>query len=97
LERQNKNGSSKNIQRLLDDAKTAEWCTLVNDDDLYVETEKVKHYDENEKKSFCTFYTAAYVKTLFPNAEILAPPHNAYPSNEESVLQHCCVLRKTAC
>jgi SAM-dependent methyltransferase len=94
LERQKQNGSLLEIQLLLKEAKHAEWCTLVNDDDLYVETENVKPYAAGEKKSFCTFYTAEYVKRLFPAAEILAPPHSAYASTEEAVLQHCCVIRK---
>ena len=94
LERQNKNNPSTDVQLLLARARNAKWCTLANDDDLYIESEDMKHYEENQKRSFCTFYAADYMKTLFPDANVLAPPLSAYPPTEESVLQHCCVIRK---
>jgi SAM-dependent methyltransferase len=94
LERQNKNDPSVDVQPLLERARNSEWGTLVNDDDLYIENENVKHYSVNQKRSFCTFYSAEYMKTLFPDAIVLAPPHSAYTPSEEAVLQHCCVIRK---
>jgi SAM-dependent methyltransferase len=94
LERQKKNDPSIDVQLLLERAGNADWCILVNDDDLYVESENLKHYEESQKRSFCTFYTADYMKTIFPEASVLPPPHNAYAPTEEAVLQHCCVIRK---
>jgi SAM-dependent methyltransferase len=95
LERQQKNDPSIDVSRLLESARDAAWCTLLNDDDLYIESEQLQHYEEREKRSFCTFYTAAFMQDLFPAATILPPPHSAYAPTEESVLQHCCVIRKT--
>lgn len=82
------------VQPLLEKARDARWCILVNDDDLYVESENIKHYEESGKKSYCTFYTADYMKTIFPDAVVLPPQHAAYPPSVEAKLQHCCVLRK---
>jgi SAM-dependent methyltransferase len=94
LERQNQNEPAANLQFLLDRARNATWCTLANNDDLYIENEDWRDYEENQKRSFCTFYSADFMKTIFPDATVLAPPHVAYPATEESVLQHCCVIRK---
>ena len=82
------------VEPLLEKARDARWCILVNDDDLYVESENIKHYEESGKKSYCTFYTADYMKTIFPDAVVLPPQHAAYPPSVEAKLQHCCVLRK---
>lgn len=92
-----KTGATVAIQSLLERAKKARWCILVNEDDLYIESENLKHYEESQKRSFCTFYTAHYLKAVFPDAAVLAPQHGAYAPSKEVVLQHCCVIRKARC
>ena len=68
--------------------RRARWFVLI-DDQLYVEPgDAVCHQTRRGKplESFCSFFTAAYMKTLFPGAEIHAPVQREW--------QHCCVLRK---
>lgn len=95
LERLKMNNPALAVDAVLQKARNADWCILANDD-LYLDSESLKHYEESEKESYCTFYTDAYMQTIFPQAEILAPQHRAYPPSAESVLQHCCILRKGA-
>ncbi|HJY31246.1 MAG TPA: methyltransferase domain-containing protein [Pyrinomonadaceae bacterium] len=74
------------VQRLAEHAKGAEWFVLVNGEDLYLETEQIRNYKPHEQRTYHTFYTVEYMKSLFPRATIVPPV------NDE--MQHCCVLRK---
>jgi len=67
-------------------AKDAQWFVLVNGEDLYLETEETRNYEPHEQRTYHTFYTVDYMKSLFPHATILPPV------NDE--MQHCCVIRK---
>jgi SAM-dependent methyltransferase len=87
-------GANVDVQSLLARAENARWCVLVNEDDLYIENENIKFYEEKEKSWFCTFYSVDYMQARFPDATVLQPPPNAYPHGDEVVLQHCCVIRK---
>ena len=95
LERLKQNHPAVDVDALLRRTGNAHWCILANAD-LYIESERIAHYEESEKESYCTFYTDACLRTLFPHSTILPPPHSAYPASGESVLQHCCILRKGA-
>jgi SAM-dependent methyltransferase len=68
--------------------RRARWFVLI-DNQLYVEPgDAVCHQTRDGKplESFCSFFTAAYMKTLFSGAEVHAPVQREW--------QHCCVLRK---
>jgi hypothetical protein len=80
-------------RRLLVMAAEASWCTLINDADLYIETDEIESYEESEKQFYMTFCTADHMQQLFPNARILPPNAAAYPPTPTAVLQHCCVIR----
>ena len=86
LESEKGNTLDIDVQGLAERAKSAEWFVLVNGEDLYLETEKIRHYEPQEQRTYHTFYTVGYMKSLFPRAKILPPV------NDE--MQHCCVLRK---
>jgi hypothetical protein len=73
-------------QSLMSRARNAAWLTLVNSDDLYIETEEIRPYEPQRQRTCHVFYTADYMKTLFPHAVIMPP------ANDE--MQHCCVIRK---
>jgi hypothetical protein len=73
------------VQRLAERAKGAQWFVLVNGEDLYLETEQIRNYEPHEQRTYHTFYTVDYMKSLFPRATILPPV------NDE--MQHCCVIR----
>ena len=74
------------VEALLAKAKNASWCILVNDDDLYVESEDIKAYAPHEQHSYHAYYTPAYMRTLFPDAVIAPPVHGE--------MQHCGILRR---
>jgi hypothetical protein len=88
LGKSRKDNPSLDIEQLLEKSKTAHTITFVNDRDVYIDNEVIPYYEVYEKKSFHTFYTAAYMQRLFPQARVL-PPVNAE-------MQHCCMLR-TVC
>lgn len=67
-------------------AKGASWFVLVNGEDLYLETEEIPDYEPEQQRTYHTFYTADYMRSLYPSATILPP------ANDE--MQHCCVIRK---
>ena len=74
------------VPALAERAKDSEWFVLVNGEDLYLETEDVGSYGPERQRTYHTFYTAEYMRSLFPHAQILPP------ANDE--MQHCCVIRK---
>ncbi len=67
--------------------KNARWFVLV-DNRIYLEPgDTLSHQKRNGKplESFCSFFTAEHMKSLFPGSEIHAPVQREW--------QHCCVLR----
>lgn len=96
LERQNRDNPQVDLLAILVKADNAKWCILANDEDLYVESEQIKHYEASEKRSFCTFYSPAFIESLFVGSTVLPPPHEVYPPTPEAVLQHCCIIRKAS-
>ena len=80
-------GSTADIEKLMEKSGNSKWCILINDDDLYIDNEDIKHYKSIDKKSCYTFYSYKYMKTLFPQATILPPVNHE--------MQHCCVIRKS--
>ena len=86
LEKEKGNKLDIDVPGLAEQARDAEWFVLVNGEDLYLETEQTKHYAPEQQRTYHTFYTAEYLRSLFPNAKILPPV------NDE--MQHCCIIRK---
>jgi len=86
LEGQKGNTLEIDIPALNERAKDASWFVLVNGEDLYLETEEVPDYEPEQQRTYHTFYTVAYMRSLYPSATIMPP------ANDE--MQHCCVIRK---
>lgn len=86
LEGEKGNTLDIDVNALNERAKNANWFVLVNGADLYLETENVNTYAPEEQRTYHTFYTVDYMRSLFPGATILPP------ANDE--MQHCCVIRK---
>jgi len=86
LEVERRNVSSKESQSIVSRVRGANWFTLVNATDLYVETEHIGPYPAELQKTYHVFYTSEYMQKLFPHAEVL-PPVNGE-------MQHCCVVRR---
>lgn len=85
LEKQKGNVLDIDVPALAQRAEGATWFVLVNGEDLYLETEQTRRYAPDEQRTYHTFYTAGYMQSLFPQAQILPPV------NDE--MQHCCVIR----
>ena len=67
--------------------RNARWFVLL-DNQIFVEpADALCHQTRNGKplESFCSFFTADYMKSLFPEATIHAPVQCEW--------QHCCILR----
>lgn len=75
------------VQELGDRAKQANWCVLVNGEDLFIESDETQAYQPDQQKTYHVFYSAEYMKSLFPYATILPPVNNE--------MQHCCVISKS--
>lgn len=86
LEVERGNISEDEARSLEERARGAEWFTLVNSNDLYIETDDVRAYEPERQKTYHVFHTAKYMKSLFPHGTILPPV------NDE--MQHCCVISK---
>lgn len=78
---------NSDTDRLLTKVGTADWLIIVNEDDLYIESEEIKFYPPEQQKSHYVFHTEKYMKTLFPDATIL-PPVNGE-------MQHCCIISRS--
>jgi hypothetical protein len=71
----------------LEMVKRARWFIVI-DDTLYVEPDDALHHQTRVGKpheSFCSFFTADLMKSLFPGAIIREPVC--------SEMQHCCILK----
>ncbi|HKV36039.1 MAG TPA: class I SAM-dependent methyltransferase [Pyrinomonadaceae bacterium] len=69
--------------------KNARWFVLI-DNRIYIEPgDEVCHQTRTGKplESFCSFFSAEHIKTLFPGATVHAPVQREW--------QHCCVLRNS--
>ena len=85
LEKEKGNSLAIDVDALSERARAAPWLVLVNGEDLYLESELTKSYQPAQQRTFHTFYSVEYMKSLFPEATILPPV------NDE--MQHCCVIR----
>jgi SAM-dependent methyltransferase len=75
------------IEEKVETARRSRWCVLI-DEELYVEpgpefSHQVRRGSPGE--SYCSYFTVEYMRSLFPDAEVLTP---VYPE-----WQHCCILR----
>jgi SAM-dependent methyltransferase len=77
---------SIDIERIRRDSQDARWFMLVNGTDLYLECDDPPDYAAHEQRTCHVFHTVAYLKTLFPRAQILPPVNNE--------MQHCCIIRR---
>lgn len=69
--------------------KNARWFVLI-DNRIYIEPgDEVCHQTRTGKplESFCSFFSAEHIKTLFPGATVHAPVQREW--------QHCCVIRNS--
>lgn len=89
LEWQREVNPSLEIEEMVEEARRSRWCLLV-DDRLYVEP-GVELSNQGHRgrpwESYCSYFTAGYVASLFEGASVLAPVSPEW--------QHCCILKNT--
>ncbi|MEO8496410.1 MAG: class I SAM-dependent methyltransferase, partial [Planctomycetota bacterium] len=86
LEKDQNENPHVDIAALLDRARDAPWCLLINGEDLYVGDEAATPPRAEREQSYYTFYSADYMRSLFPDSVVLPPSNNE--------MQHCCLLRR---
>lgn len=86
LERESSSKTLREINELVARAILADWCVLI-DEDLYInpgdELNNQRRFGR-PLESYCSYFTAEYIKSLFPYARIQPPISPEW--------QHCCVL-----
>jgi SAM-dependent methyltransferase len=90
LEKIKERDPSLPVQERLRQAAGADWCTLINNGDLYVGPEDSVDHQVETKMLYDTFCTASYMREIFPEATILPSPPDYDPQGRE--MQHCCIL-----
>jgi hypothetical protein len=88
LEKERGEVASLKARDMLRRSEDAQWCILVNGEDLYVNTEELARYEPGEQKSHHTFYTTDYMRKLFSQASFHPPVYGE--------THHCCVIRKAS-
>jgi SAM-dependent methyltransferase len=74
------------VEGVLAQAKDADWCSLVNGTELFVNSNGPWHVSSEACATYNVYYTEAFLQRQFLRAEI------RWPVNNE--MQHCAILRK---
>jgi SAM-dependent methyltransferase len=90
LERIKEVNPSLPVQQRLRQASGCQWCTLINDGNLYLGPDDTINHQIETRTLYDTFCTASYMHEIFPEATILASPEEYDPQGRE--MQHCCIL-----
>jgi SAM-dependent methyltransferase len=90
LEKIRQNNPLLPVQQRLRQAAGSEWCTLINNGDLYLGSEDSVSHCTETKFLYDSFCTADYMARIFPEATIFPPPA-IYAEGAE--MQHCCILK----
>lgn len=88
LEKIRRNGLKVDVQALVKQAEGAKWCILINDRDLYVDTNTIERYPVEAQETCHLYYSCDYFSYLFPGSTIQPPVNNE--------MQHCCLMRREA-
>lgn len=86
IERQRRNyGITENS--ILNSARRADWFLQIDNDVIVEPGPEFCHQRRvgRARESYCSFFTAEYVESLFPDGTVLAPVKPEW--------QHCCILR----
>jgi hypothetical protein len=83
LEAAQKTATSLDVTSLLEKARGAAWCALVDGTQLHVESDGIDRLCR--LMTYHVFYTTAFLQQEFPDAKFLPPVNNE--------MQACCLLR----
>lgn len=81
-----KRNSEARVAALLDQARDAQWCSLVNGTELYVNSSGEWREESSECITYNVYYTERFLREQFSHATIKPPV------NDE--MQHCCIIRR---
>jgi len=84
--RRNKGLDESSVERVLAQAKDADWCSLVNGNELYVNSSGPWNLSSEACATYNVYYTEKFLRQQFPRANV------RQPVNDE--MQHCAILRK---
>ena len=88
LEKNAESNPTLDVERLLAKSRGAEWCALVDGEELYVNGDGTWDLDAETCMTYNVYYTTQFIQREFPDATI-RPPVNGE-------MQHCCLIRKHA-
>jgi len=80
-----KHNSAERVETLLAQSRAAQWCSVVNGTELYVNSSGDWRSQTDECITYNVYYTEEFLREQFPLATIKRPVNNER--------QHCCVLR----
>jgi SAM-dependent methyltransferase len=75
------------LEAALAESRDAEWCSLVNGTELYLNSSGPWTADSQACATYNVFYTEAFLQKQFPRATIRPPV--------KGEMQHCAILRKS--
>jgi SAM-dependent methyltransferase len=76
------------VDPLLEKGRGAQWLTLINEDELYVDDEDERDHSVHDRRAYITFCNPEHMKAMFADAAILPPVR---PERH-----HCCVIRRSS-
>jgi SAM-dependent methyltransferase len=86
LERSRQLNPEIDVDELLEQSRSAEWCALVDGKKLYVNDNGVWFNETEICMTYNVFYTAEFLQQEFPDAQIRRPVQNE--------MQHCCIMQR---
>lgn len=84
LEKVRERNPSFDVDSLMQQSRSAEWCALVNGTDLYLNSNGKWPDGTLNCMTYNVFYSVGFLRSEFPSAAIL-PPVNGE-------MQHCCII-----
>jgi SAM-dependent methyltransferase len=87
LERSRQMHPEIDVDRLLEQSRSAAWCALVDGKKLYVDDNGVWGNETEICMTYNVFYTVEFLQQEFPGAQIRLPVQNQ--------MQHCCIMSRS--
>ncbi len=86
LEWRLKRSQAADVDRLVDEAAKADWCSLVNGTELYLNSNGPWNIDAQNCATYNVFYSEQFLRRVFPLARLKPPT--------DGEMQHCAILGK---
>jgi SAM-dependent methyltransferase len=81
-----KRNSTDRVEALLAESRDADWCSLVNGTELYVNSSGTWVHGSENCITYNVYYTQDFLRAQFPGAQIRKPVNGE--------MQHCCELSR---